>query len=198
MICPNCGKSLWFLRDFCVFCKSKLVAPPRPRSVTVIGWLAIIMGTGQMIVLYIGRHALATHYRENGAAMFSAAFLAALILISGLVLLRGMNWARWLLVLVLGCSEIWSVLAHKGRVTGLLLLGVFVYYLFRPAANEFFSGRASVKRSLPEGLEKCGECDQVFPAADMIRHGPAYVCAACKPRFMQKLSEGADEPKPAV
>ncbi len=30
-----------------------------------------------------------------------------------------------------------------------------------------------------------------FPVEDMIRHGNAYVCAQCKPIFLQKLAEGA-------
>jgi uncharacterized RDD family membrane protein YckC len=37
----------------------------------------------------------------------------------------------------------------------------------------------------------CVECGKFYPAANMIRHGNAHVCAACKPAFLQKLSEGA-------
>lgn len=37
----------------------------------------------------------------------------------------------------------------------------------------------------------CAECHKIFPADEMIRHGAAYICAGCKPVFMQKLSEGA-------
>jgi uncharacterized RDD family membrane protein YckC len=37
----------------------------------------------------------------------------------------------------------------------------------------------------------CTECGQVFAITDMIRHKAVYVCAACKPVFMQKLAEGA-------
>jgi GYF domain 2/Membrane domain of glycerophosphoryl diester phosphodiesterase len=36
----------------------------------------------------------------------------------------------------------------------------------------------------------CAECGNLFPVDDMIRHGDAYICANCKPVFMQKLSEG--------
>jgi uncharacterized RDD family membrane protein YckC len=38
----------------------------------------------------------------------------------------------------------------------------------------------------------CAECGLVFSIEDMIRHGNAYVCANCKPIFMQKLAEGAE------
>lgn len=37
----------------------------------------------------------------------------------------------------------------------------------------------------------CVECNLVFPVESMIRHKSVYVCANCKPVFMQKLAEGA-------
>jgi len=42
----------------------------------------------------------------------------------------------------------------------------------------------------PAGSAVCLECGKVFPQGDMIRHGQAWVCAGCKPIFLQKLSEG--------
>src|SRR5215813_12701232 len=37
----------------------------------------------------------------------------------------------------------------------------------------------------------CAECGKGFSVNVMIRYGAAYVCATCKPVFMQKLAEGA-------
>jgi uncharacterized RDD family membrane protein YckC len=37
----------------------------------------------------------------------------------------------------------------------------------------------------------CAECGKLFEISEMIRHGDAYICANCKPIFMQKLTEGA-------
>lgn len=37
----------------------------------------------------------------------------------------------------------------------------------------------------------CAECGKIFPIDETIRHGNTRICAACKPVFMQKLSEGA-------
>ncbi|HEV2436824.1 MAG TPA: RDD family protein [Verrucomicrobiae bacterium] len=37
----------------------------------------------------------------------------------------------------------------------------------------------------------CAECGKLFAIQDMIRHGGVYICANCKPVFMQKLAEGA-------
>ncbi len=45
--------------------------------------------------------------------------------------------------------------------------------------------------ALNENEVVCTECGKVFPAAETIKIGNASVCAACKPIFLQKLSEGA-------
>ena len=36
----------------------------------------------------------------------------------------------------------------------------------------------------------CVECGKMFNRDEMIRHGNVYVCASCKPIFLQKLGEG--------
>jgi len=36
----------------------------------------------------------------------------------------------------------------------------------------------------------CAECGKIVPQDDAIRFGDAWVCAACKPIFVQKLKEG--------
>ena len=37
----------------------------------------------------------------------------------------------------------------------------------------------------------CAECRKTFPASETIRFGYASVCSACKPVYLQRLSEGA-------
>jgi uncharacterized RDD family membrane protein YckC len=37
----------------------------------------------------------------------------------------------------------------------------------------------------------CAECGKMFPKSNMIRYRDNWVCATCKPVFMQKLTEGA-------
>ena len=196
MKCPNCGKSLWFVRDTCVFCKTRLTAPPRPRSVTVISWLVIISGVGTAFILWAARESVAKTMAQHPITGILSYLDAALRMICGTLTLRGVNWARWTLGLVLG----YDVVSHLGSASRnlvpaylgqLVWFAVIVYYLFRPAAKAFFTGSASVVLTLPEGQARCNECGQLFAANDMIRHGSLHVCAACKPRFMQKLSEGA-------
>lgn len=43
----------------------------------------------------------------------------------------------------------------------------------------------------PAETAPCAECSRVLPTREMIRHKGVYICATCKPVFMQKLAEGA-------
>jgi uncharacterized RDD family membrane protein YckC len=42
----------------------------------------------------------------------------------------------------------------------------------------------------PAGMHLCAECGQPFPEDDMLQYEQAWVCAACKPIFFQKIKEG--------
>ena len=48
--------------------------------------------------------------------------------------------------------------------------------------------------SAPPGQVLCAECGQAFPPEEVIRHGNQFICAACKPVFLQKLKEGVAMP----
>lgn len=37
----------------------------------------------------------------------------------------------------------------------------------------------------------CAQCNGIFPRENTIQYGSTYVCATCKPIFVQKLKEGA-------
>lgn len=43
----------------------------------------------------------------------------------------------------------------------------------------------------PPGQVTCAECRAFFPKEDTIQYGSSYVCATCKPIFVQRLREGA-------
>ena len=49
---------------------------------------------------------------------------------------------------------------------------------------------ASVKGGTA-GQPACSQCGRAFPADDMLRFGERWVCAGCKPVFVQGLKEGA-------
>jgi len=46
--------------------------------------------------------------------------------------------------------------------------------------------------------QTCCECGRSFPEEEMMKHRGMYVCAACKPVFVQRLREGARLPTEMV
>jgi uncharacterized RDD family membrane protein YckC len=60
--------------------------------------------------------------------------------------------------------------------------------LFVRRKNRGGSQTTEVKSPLKQSL--CSECGQAFAEDDMIRFADAWVCASCKPLFVQKIKEG--------
>jgi uncharacterized RDD family membrane protein YckC len=62
-----------------------------------------------------------------------------------------------------------------------------------PAASSVpglrLSGASASTGEAPDAV--CVECKNMFPKQNMIRYRDSWVCATCKPVFMQKLAEGA-------
>jgi len=82
---------------------------------------------------------------ENGDVMwvFGTQVLA---IVAGVFLLRGHNWARWLLVAWLGFHVGLSAMhpGHELLVHG-VIMGLLVYFLFRAPAEKFFRGGACAR-----------------------------------------------------
>ena len=51
-------------------------------------------------------------------------------------------------------------------------------------------GSQSMQAAAPVKQSLCSECGQAFAEDDMIRFAEAWVCARCKPLFVQKIKEG--------
>ena len=107
----------------------------------IIAWVFIVVGGG----------ALLYHVREvrfSPAVNYDAVWvclLRLLALLGGVFLLRGRNWARWLLALWMAFHVGLSVL-HSTRelMMHLLLFGLIGYFLFRPVANAYFRRPSAV------------------------------------------------------
>jgi uncharacterized RDD family membrane protein YckC len=90
-------------------------------------------------------------------------------------------------------------LARNGRVQYDTLVwheGLENWQPCRDANAALFSGSPPpVAAAPPPALAAheavCAECGRIFNRQDLISHGTMYVCANCKPVFMQKLAEGA-------
>ena len=119
----------------------------RPRSITVISWIFIAFGgaavAGSLLAL-------------AGAADFKAHWMILavriLALVSGVFMLYGFNWARWLLVVWLAYHVILSILHSPLEVLmHSLFLVVALGFLFRPPASAYFRGTKAERKAGEQG-----------------------------------------------
>ena len=103
--------------------------------VTIIAALLILAGTVGFV--YHFRELNLSQPFHNDAVWVE--LLRILAIVAGVFLLRGRNWARWLAlawiafhVVVSGFHSVQEGMMH------LVLLIVFAFVLFRPAANAYF------------------------------------------------------------
>ncbi len=119
----------------------------RPKSITVVCWILIIMGAISLVTSIISFNNPIT--KEIMAkspipaniqyAMMFAGLLV--MLVSGVAMLKRHNWARLLYV---GWSIFGFIIGiatspmKAAMIPGLIVFLVIVFFLFRPKANEFF------------------------------------------------------------
>ena len=116
----------------------------RPLSITIISWIFIAVG-----VIALSYHLMPQHLAQIGTKheLFWVCLVRLLAIVCGVCMLFGLNWARWLLVIWIAYHVILSAFHSIFEVVvhGLLFL-VVLYFLFRPAASEYFrSKKAGVK-----------------------------------------------------
>jgi hypothetical protein len=114
----------------------------RPRSITVISWIFIALGT-------IGFLASLLPYLDIPPAQRIVEFKAhwivylarILAVVSGVFMLYGFNWARWLLVVWMGFHIILSILHSPLQLLmHAVIFAVILYFLFRQTASTYFQG----------------------------------------------------------
>ncbi len=107
----------------------------RPVSITIISWLFI--ATGSLGVIY---HASEFNVQQPFAnEVLLACSVRLLAIIGGAFMLRGCNWARWLLALWMA-YHIGLSAFHSAVEVGmhLMLFGIIGYFLFRPQGSAYF------------------------------------------------------------
>jgi hypothetical protein len=114
----------------------------RPLSITIIGWL--FLGTGTIGLVY---HA--TEFKTQRPVEYDVIWVCIvrlLAILSGVFVLRGSNWARWLLLVWLAYHVILSAFhsLFELAVHG-LLLAVIAYFLFRPQTSAYFRAASTAK-----------------------------------------------------
>ena len=123
----------------------------RPRSVTIISWLFIAAGG-------IG---FAYHLPEFASRLpLDGGFVAVLLIrlvavVGGVFMLRGANWARWLMVGWMAYHVGLSAAHSIGQLAmHTVLFGAIAYFLFRPPCSAYFRGVRIVAAQVPADNEK--------------------------------------------
>lgn len=107
----------------------------RPLSVTIIGWLFIAAGTVGLV--YHAKEFKTGHLFDKEAVWVCA--VRALAIIGGVFVLRGRNWARWLLILWMAYHVVLSAYHPVSElIMHALLMVVVAYLLLRPKASVYF------------------------------------------------------------
>jgi uncharacterized membrane protein len=107
----------------------------RPLSVALIGWLFI--ATGSVGLVY---HTVQERHPFNSELIWIV-ILRLLAIVGGAFLLRGHNWARWLLIAWMAYHVVLSAFHPPAElVTHVVVLVAVVWLLFRPEASAFFRG----------------------------------------------------------
>jgi hypothetical protein len=113
----------------------------RPLSITIIGWLFIIFGAVALLsgLLPLGGTTTAQRIAEfKSHWMVHLSRLAAMV--SGLFMLRGHNWARWLLVIWIAFHIVISALHSVSQLAiHVAIFAVILFFLFRRPASAYFA-----------------------------------------------------------
>ena len=107
----------------------------RPITVAIIGYLFIAVGSIGLIY-----HTVEEQHPFDGELIWIV-LLRLLAIVGGAFLLRGRNWARWLLIAWMGYHVALSVFhSPLELVVHVVFLVAIAWLLFRPDASAYFRG----------------------------------------------------------
>jgi hypothetical protein len=117
--------------------------PKRPISVLLIAVLYIAVGT-------IGFAYHFTEFYAHGAFRYDGALIELTevsAIISGVFMLLGHNWARWLAIVWIAFHVVLSVFeAFRGFFVHCLLCALIAWALFHPGASRYFRRDQDLQR----------------------------------------------------
>jgi hypothetical protein len=113
----------------------------RPLPVMVIS--LILIATGALgIAFHLNDFSSGNPFQFDVIGVAAVRLLAVL---AGVFLLRAAGWARWLALGWIGFHVVISFLLNSvvQVAVHILVFALFVYFLYRPKANEYFRGGAA-------------------------------------------------------
>ena len=111
----------------------------RPLPITIVGWLFVLVGGGGIVtqlVQLVNGGALDDRGLRDVAIVLTLRLIA---LAGGVFVLRGADWARWLLIVWMA-YHIWISLQHSWLEAAMhaAIFGLLLYLLFRRNSSAFF------------------------------------------------------------
>jgi hypothetical protein len=120
------------------FSSEDRVTRPRLRSVLAVGVLFLILGALDLWRGLAPLFASAPNWHMAADDMQVLAIGIAAI-VGGVYVLRGANWARWLLAAWMALHVAISIGQPSALVAHLVIFGFVAWLLFRQRASEFFT-----------------------------------------------------------
>ena len=135
--------------------------PARPRSVTVISVLLIVLSViGLAVVVVTG---YLTEFDERFLPLMFVLLGAALLqAVLGVAMLHGHNWARWTFLVLSPLSLLAALVTGSlaaGSIVQLIFWGVSAYFLTRPTAAAYFGSHAG-RTAQPHPAESTARADE--------------------------------------
>ena len=122
----------WLLSEVADSCAMK----NRPLSVTILGWLFIVVGA----IGFVYHASELTGGHGSRFYVIWVCLLRLIAILSGVFLLRGRNWARWILLVWMAYHVVLSVFhSWSDVVTHSVILLVIAYFFLRRQVSSYFS-----------------------------------------------------------
>ena len=128
----------------------------RLTSITVIAWILILMGgislvtTTLMINPVMNNPAISELMSKSPVPVpvqYAMTYVALLVmLVSGIAILKGQNWGRWLYVVGTALGFLIGIITSplkSAMIPGFVVFVVVAFFLFRSKANKYFADQES-------------------------------------------------------
>ena len=103
----------------------------RPRSITIISWGFIIFGSIALLSGVLPFRDLMSHWYVHLSRI--------LMIVAGVFMLKGRNWARWLLVLWIAFHIVISALhSILFLLMHVVIFSAILYFVFRRESSSYF------------------------------------------------------------
>ncbi|MGC2637789.1 MAG: hypothetical protein WA294_11465 [Acidobacteriaceae bacterium] len=119
----------------------------RPLLITLLGWMLIAVGAIECVI-HAAPIRRPIHIGDLGLPLFEL-----VILVSGVFLLRGSNWARWLALAWIGFHVgISFVNSVRAGLVHSAIFALFAWLLFQPEINAWFRWRRAPQADQPSQM----------------------------------------------